>query len=370
VAVADVNGDGRPDLVVANKYSGSVSVLLGNGNGTFQAAQNFSVGTGPVAVAVADVNGDGHPDLITANYFSNSVSVLLGNGDGTFGSAVTFGVGTNPYALAVADVNGDGVPDVVTANAQSNYVSVLLGKRNAATHFHISAPATATAGTSFTITVTAKTAGNQLDAAYTGTVHFKSSDGSAVLPPDYTFTLRDAGSHKFKVTLNTTGSQTITVTDTVTSSITGQATVTVNAAAPAPAPAGGSGQGDSAGVDATVAATLLPRTPTLPIADAFVETGAGTQAVPAVWPSAGSPVIAATERARQSQGLAAAPLRTVGWAERVRQPFDPEGDVLTSAGVAAYFAQDAMQRWAEQSIRLTAFTPKEATACLRKNADN
>jgi hypothetical protein len=339
VAVADVNGDGRPDLVVANKYSDSVSVLLGNGNGTFQAAQNFSAGTGPVAVAVADVNGDGHPDLITANYFSNSVSVLLGNGDGTFGSAVSFGQGNYPESVAVADVNGDGLPDVVTANNRSNSVSLLLGKRNAATHFTVKAPASVTAGKSFTITVTALTAGNQLDAVYTGTVHFTSTDGLAVLPADCTFTLRDAGSHKFQVTLNTTGSQTITVTDTVTSSITGQATVTVGAAPP-PAPPRSSGQGDSAGGDATVAASLLPRTPTLPIADAFVGTDAGTQAVPAGWPSAGSPVIAATERARQSQGLAAAPLRTVGWAERVGQPFDPEGDVLTSAGVAAYFAQD------------------------------
>jgi hypothetical protein len=192
---------------------------------------------------------------------------------------------------------------------------------------------------------TAKTAGNQLDAAYTGTVHFKSSDGSAVLPPDYTFILADAGSHTFTVTLNTVGGQTITAMDKHTGSISRKATVTVGAAAPAPAPSRSSGQGDSAGVDATVAATLLPRTPTLPIADAFVGTDAGTPAVPAGWPSAGSPVSAATERARQSQGQAAAPLRTVGWAERVGQPFDPEGDVLTSAGVAAYFAQDEVQRW-------------------------
>src|SRR5438874_2283208 len=81
VAVADVNGDGKPDLVVANGGGDSVSVLLGNGNGAFQNAQNFAVGLYPNSVAVADVNGDGKPDLVVANRGSNSVSVLLGNGN-------------------------------------------------------------------------------------------------------------------------------------------------------------------------------------------------------------------------------------------------------------------------------------------------
>ena len=71
VAVADVNGDGKPDLVVANYGSNTVSVLLGNGNGTFQAQQTFATGTIPYSVAVADVNGDGKPDLVVANYCSN-----------------------------------------------------------------------------------------------------------------------------------------------------------------------------------------------------------------------------------------------------------------------------------------------------------
>jgi hypothetical protein len=66
VAVADVNRDGHLDLIVANESSNTVSVALGNGNGTFQAAKNFTTGTGPYAVAVADVNGDGNPDLVVA----------------------------------------------------------------------------------------------------------------------------------------------------------------------------------------------------------------------------------------------------------------------------------------------------------------
>ncbi len=82
--MADVNGDGQPDLVVANSGSNNVSVLLGNGNGTFQSAVNYATGSEPSAVAVADVNGDGHPDLVVTNFGSNTVSVLLNNGSGTF----------------------------------------------------------------------------------------------------------------------------------------------------------------------------------------------------------------------------------------------------------------------------------------------
>ena len=84
MAVGDVNGDGKPDLVVANYGDNSVSVLLGNGDGTFLPRPAYATGSSPFAVAVADVNGDGKPDLVVANYGSNSVSVLLGNGDGTF----------------------------------------------------------------------------------------------------------------------------------------------------------------------------------------------------------------------------------------------------------------------------------------------
>jgi hypothetical protein len=344
VAVADVNGDGHPDLVVANYGSSSspgntVSVLLGNGDGTFQSAVNYTVGKSPRFLAVADVNGDGHPDLITANLNSNTVSVLLGNGNGTFKAAQNFGVGAYPTAVAVGDVNGDGIPDLVAANAGSDNVSVLLGNRNAATHLKVKAPASATAGHSFTITVTALTKGKQLDAVYTGTVHFTSSDGSAVLPPDYTFTLRDAGSHKFTVTLNTTGSQTITVTDAVTSSIKGQAMVTVNAATPLPAPSRSSGQGQSLGDDAAVAATLWPIAATLPPDYRFGNPDARTQSIPAGLTTAGNPTITATETAMHTHGIAAATVQTAGETAHVGQLFDAEGVVLDPARIEAYFAQ-------------------------------
>ena len=130
VAVADVNHDGIPDLVTTNAGSNEVSVLVGRGDGTFAAAQRFTVGAGPASVAVADVNHDGIPDLVTANGSSNDVAVLLGRGDGTFAAAQRFvvGVGERPVSVAVADVNHDGIPDLMTANGSSSDVAVLLGR--------------------------------------------------------------------------------------------------------------------------------------------------------------------------------------------------------------------------------------------------
>jgi hypothetical protein len=127
VAVGDFNGDGKPDLAVANWNSNSVSVLLGNGDGSFQAAQDFGAGISPESVAVGDFNGDGKPDLAVANFGSATVSVLLGNGDGSFRPAQDFVVGRGAYSVAVGDFNGDGKPDLAVANFWSTNVSVLLG---------------------------------------------------------------------------------------------------------------------------------------------------------------------------------------------------------------------------------------------------
>jgi hypothetical protein len=136
LAVADVNGDGKPDVIVVNGCdyqegcaNGSVSVLLGNGDGTLQPAVSYS--PGGYSVAVADVNGDGKPDLVLAN---GEVAVMLGNGDGTFQPAVSYSSGgENAFSVAVADVNGDGIPDLVVANGcadsscANGSASVLLG---------------------------------------------------------------------------------------------------------------------------------------------------------------------------------------------------------------------------------------------------
>src|SRR5215831_10388909 len=132
VAVGDFNGDGVQDLVVANSGdfdSGNVSVLLGNGDGTFQTARSLGAGSNPSSITVGDFNGDGIQDLAVANngFSSDSVSVLLGNGDGTFQAAVNFGVGIRPAVVTVGDFNGDGIQDLAVANNGSNNVSVLLG---------------------------------------------------------------------------------------------------------------------------------------------------------------------------------------------------------------------------------------------------
>ena len=137
VAVRDFNGDGRQDLAVANFRSSTVSVLLGNGDGTFLAARNFAAGAGPLSFAVGNFNGDGVSDLAVANFdFNiqgpNTVSVLLGNPDGTFQAPLSFGAGTNPDSVAVGDFNGDGLQDLAVANFNSNTVSVLINNTVAA----------------------------------------------------------------------------------------------------------------------------------------------------------------------------------------------------------------------------------------------
>src|SRR5205085_8640038 len=116
----------------ANYGDNTISVLLGNGDGTFQPAVTYAVGANPIAVAVADFNG--HPGIVaadsnydskTSTFGSGSVSVLLGNGDGTFLPAATYSVGRDPRSVVVAKLNGH--LDIFTANATDNTVSVLLG---------------------------------------------------------------------------------------------------------------------------------------------------------------------------------------------------------------------------------------------------
>lgn len=130
VATGDFNGDGKLDLAVANFASNNVSVLLGKGDGTFQAAADYSAGSSPQSVAIGDFNGDGKLDLAVANVGSNNVSLFLGNGDGTFQRAVNYdaGAASEPISVAIGDFNRDGKLDLVVADFNTNSVSVLLGK--------------------------------------------------------------------------------------------------------------------------------------------------------------------------------------------------------------------------------------------------
>jgi hypothetical protein len=135
VALADLNADTRPDLVVANwcgaYNSKTVDVLLNNGDGTFGPATSYSSG-GQVSESVADVNGDAKPDILVANWWASSqdfthgvVGVLLNNGDGTFKPTVAYGSGGyGASSVAVGDVNGDRIPDLVVANCEASPGSV------------------------------------------------------------------------------------------------------------------------------------------------------------------------------------------------------------------------------------------------------
>jgi autotransporter-associated beta strand protein len=127
LAVADFDGDGNPDIAVTDASGFEVSVLLGNGDGTFKPATTWGVMARPVAIAAADVNRDGKPDLVVANYYSNTVSILLSNGDGTFRPTMNFAAGARPDSLVVADVDNVALPSLIVSNPNTNSVSVVLG---------------------------------------------------------------------------------------------------------------------------------------------------------------------------------------------------------------------------------------------------
>jgi hypothetical protein len=120
VAVADFNGDGKPDIAVPKSGpglpwdDGFVSILLNNGDGTFTPSSTYAVGGTPDTIVAADLNGDGKPDLATADWGSSTTSVLISNGNGTFSSAASYPTMAYPNSIIAADLNGDGKLDLVT----------------------------------------------------------------------------------------------------------------------------------------------------------------------------------------------------------------------------------------------------------------
>ena len=139
MTAADFNSDGHLDLAIVNQTTNNVSILESNvdsnGNVTFtqatgsQGGSPFAVGRSPVAIATGDLNNDSHPDLVVVNQTDNTVSVLLGNGDGTFNAALNspLATGQAPTAVTIADFNADGNPDIAVTDPQTDSVSVFLG---------------------------------------------------------------------------------------------------------------------------------------------------------------------------------------------------------------------------------------------------
>src|SRR6185436_9545909 len=129
VRSGDFNNDGLVDLASANELSNNVSVFIGNGSGGFAPAVNCRSGPAPKGIAVGDANNDAAPDLLIANSGGNYpsganpagmiLSVLLGNGDGTFGSRIDWAAGHTPFCIALADFDSDGDLDAASANWHS-----------------------------------------------------------------------------------------------------------------------------------------------------------------------------------------------------------------------------------------------------------
>jgi hypothetical protein len=130
VTIGDLNGDGAPDLVVATYGTGEVDVLLGHGDGTFRTPRTVwsASGSALISLAIGDVDGDGRLDLVVGSFATHAADVLLGHGDGTFAPARTVAIGSAVSALASADLNGDGALDLMTIDGSTSAVGVLLGR--------------------------------------------------------------------------------------------------------------------------------------------------------------------------------------------------------------------------------------------------
>ncbi len=267
VAVADLNGDGKLDIVTSNRGAttatssvpGSMGVLLGNGDGTFQSAVSYPLGDstgGSYAngITVADMNHDGKADVVVVdNGTTNDVGIFYGNGDGTFQARVGVSVGPGGGTPLIADLNGDGRLDIGTENFNPNTTTTLLGfasqtaeisgitltgmTADNVTAFYsgdttyltstsntlnlkagglleptLTVPAAAAAGTPFAVTVTEKNRDGTDATTYNGTLTFTSSDSLAVLPAPSQLV---NGAGVFTITLYSDGPQTIAVSDTV-----------------------------------------------------------------------------------------------------------------------------------------------------------
>lgn len=134
MATGDFNGDNKLDLALTHYSTNQVSLMLGDGTGSFAMSSSFGVGNSPMTIAVADLNQDKFLDVVVSNTEDATISVLLGNGDGTFQPERRSTVGKNPRGLVIGDFNQDGWPDIAVANTLGDTLSILLGKKNGLFH--------------------------------------------------------------------------------------------------------------------------------------------------------------------------------------------------------------------------------------------
>ncbi|MBW8738373.1 MAG: VCBS repeat-containing protein [Streptomyces turgidiscabies] len=137
VKVGDFDEDGHLDQAVNNQADNTVSILLGNGDGTFDTHVDYAVGSIPDGLEIADFDKDGHLDLVSVSADANTVSILLGNGDGTFDTHVDYGAGTYAVKVAVADFDGDTNLDLAVTNVLDSTVSILLGNGDGTFDTHV-----------------------------------------------------------------------------------------------------------------------------------------------------------------------------------------------------------------------------------------
>lgn len=176
IALGDFNSpnDNKLDVAVAETTANKAGVLLGSGTGTLTAQTFVTTGTSPVAIAVADFNGDGKLDIVTADSVPSTlnVSVLMGNGDGTLNPKQDFTAGTTPAGVAVGDFNNDGAPDIAVSNTGTNNVSILLNEGGTLVTVQSSSPnSTVGQSVTFTASVVISVAGSSPPSP-TGTVTF------------------------------------------------------------------------------------------------------------------------------------------------------------------------------------------------------
>jgi hypothetical protein len=206
MASEDLNADAKADLVLTDGFAHVLRVLLGNGDGTFAAAVNYAVGNGAQGVALADLKGNGKFDAIVANLGDNTVGVLPGNGDGTFGAALN-SAAPAPTQVVVADVNHDGKADVAVASAVNR---VILAGSAISLSVAAGTPQSAVIGTAFTtaLGVTVEDNGNPVDGAVV-TFTSPGSGASAVLSSN-TATTATGGATVTATANNTVGSYNVT----------------------------------------------------------------------------------------------------------------------------------------------------------------